>query len=182
MRGWFWPGRRMAAMSEPQDVAEDCRSAYRAMHEQAVGAQPAAGDRALSVARYDAARREYLQQHGEASRAGVAVWPPTSQTLMKQLGDGSWAQAMASLGLEVAQGRARGAGRFDDAAYRATVRNFLDAVAVAGSGASASFAAFTAWLAEQKAAGQVHPSAAAVRKHFGSWEEAKTAAQPTTMP
>lgn len=170
------------ATTSASDV--DLRRAYATLHEEVLGAPPQEGGRALSGAQYDRARRNHLARTKTASRVGVAVWPPTSQTLMKQLGGGSWTRAMTALGLTTATGRPPGSGTFDDVAYRVAVADFLAAVAdpVEVSTTTESFAGLATWLAERKAEGRNVPSAAAVRKHFGSWSEARRVAHPVTMP
>lgn len=165
---------------------ETPEAAYRLLHERVAGRAPAGGDRSLSAAQYDVARSIYLQEHGIVAKPGVAIWPPTSQTVMKRLGGGSWARAMEALGLTTNAGRSRGAGAFTDDDYRSAVRAFLD-VALEEKSAT-SFAAYTAWAKTQGVGGQPQsddgrpaaaikrPSGAAVRQHFGSWSAAVEAA------
>ncbi|WP_349827831.1 hypothetical protein [Brevibacterium litoralis] len=141
----------------------------------------------LSAAAYDRGRAEVLDGGsgasgaGSTSRAGSRVWPPTSQTVRKVLGGGYWNEAMDAVGYSAGAsgagnaGRARGSGRFSPEDYRAVMRTFLAHVEEAGG--SASFAAFTAWAKEENTAGRRHPSGAAVRNHFGSWEDAKASAE-----
>lgn len=157
------------------DGDETPEAAYRLLHERAVGQLPKAGERSLSAAQYDSARADYLAEKRIVAKPGVAIWPPTSQTLMKRLGNGSWSTAMTSLGLTTNSGRARGAGSFSVDDYRCAVAGFLDAVADIDnrSVTSDSFAQYTAWAKERSAAGAKRPSGAAVRQHFGSWEAAK---------
>ena len=152
--------------------------AYRLLHERVTGAVPAAGDRSLSAVQYDAARAAYLAERGAVARRGVAAWPPTSQTLMRHLGGGSWACAVESLGLRTNSGRSRGAGAFTDGDYRRAVADFLTAAADSDdeTATSASFASYTSWARSQSVDGHKRPSGAAVRQHFGAWEAAKAAA------
>ncbi|QEH92163.1 hypothetical protein FV141_00385 [Dermacoccus abyssi] len=161
------------------DGDETPEAAYRLLHERAVGQPPTPGERSLSAAQYDSARADYLAEKRIAAKPGVAIWPPTSQTLMKRLGNGSWSTAMTSLGLTTNSGRTRGTGSFSDDDYRFAVAEFLDAAADDDnrSVTSDSFAQYTAWAKARTAAGAKRPSGAAVRQHFGSWEVAKTAAQ-----
>lgn len=161
---------------------ETPQAAYALMHARVRGQAPQPGDTSISAAQYDAARTAYLAERHQPSRKGVARWPPTSQTVMKQLGNGSWGDAVASLGLVSNVGRARGAGRFDDDDYRAVVAEFLTAAHDPDDHAvtSDSFGQFTTWLrSASEAEGnapRLRPSAAAVRKHFGTWEAAKASA------
>lgn len=154
---------------------ETPEAAYRLLHEKVHGEPPTRGQRSLSTAQYDKARAAYLAEHRIVARPGVAVWPPTSQTLMKRLGDGSWAAAMAALGLTTSPGRSRGSGAFSADDYRDAVTQFRSA---AGDDAdhtvtSDSFAQYTAWAKAQTVNGTKRPSGAAMRQHYGSWEAAK---------
>lgn len=155
---------------------ETPEAAYRILHARVTGSPPSAGDRAISAAQYDAARTAYLAERHITARPGVALWPPTSQTVMKRLGGGSWAAAMASLELVANTGRARGAGTFGDDDYRRAIVEFLTAAADDDdpSVTSTSFAAYSAWAKGRQAAGARHPSGAAVRQHFGGWDAAKS--------
>lgn len=161
------------------DGDETPEAAYRLLHERAVGQPPTPGERSLSAAQYDSARADHLSEKRIAAKPGAAIWPPTSQTLMKRLGNGSWSTAMTSLGLTTNSGRTRGTGSFSDDDYRSAVAEFLDAAADGDnrSVTSDSFAQYTAWAKERTAAGAKRPSGAAVRQHFGGWETAKTAAR-----
>lgn len=160
-------------MSAPHD--ETPEAAYRLLHERVTGNAPGAGDRALSAAQHDRARAAHLAEHGIVAKPGVALWPPTSQTLMKRLGDGSWSSAMTRLDLTSNTGRARGAGSFSDDDYRSAVAEFLSAAGDDDdrSVTSDSFAQYAGWAKNQSAAGTKRPRGAAVRQHFGSWETAK---------
>lgn len=149
------------------------RQAYELLHERVKGCAVQPGEPSISVAQYDAARRDYLAETGQTSTAGVNVWPPTSQTIRAHLGGGSWAAAMKALGLSVNAGRAAGSSTFSGADYARTMRDFATAVR-AGDVPSDSFSAFAAWVKAQKADGARHPSPAAVRQHYGSWERAKS--------
>lgn len=162
--------------------AETPEAAYRLLHERVTGEPPRRSEKALSAVQYDKARSAYLAEERIVAKPGVAVWPPTSQTLMKRLGDGSWSAAMAHLGLAVNSGRARGAGSFTDDDYLASVTEFLSAATDAGdtSITSDSFVEYTAW-AKAASDGARRPSGAAVRQHFGSWDAAKTAAKSKGM-
>ncbi|MGR3936471.1 hypothetical protein LCH29_26715 [Streptomyces sp. BRA346] len=53
----------------------------------------------ISAARYNARRESVLEELGMESQKGARPWPPTSQTVMKRLGAGSWAKAQVALDL-----------------------------------------------------------------------------------
>ena len=110
--------------NDPMDD-ESPEAAYRLLHERVTGRPPEAGGSSISAAQYDAARSAYLEERGIVARVGVAVWPPTSQTIRQRLGGGSWARAAEALGLTANVGRSRGAGSFSDDDYRAAVAAFL---------------------------------------------------------
>lgn len=154
-------------------------AAYRLLHERVTGVPPQPGEASISAAQYDAARSAYLDERGILAKVGVAVWPPTSQTIRSRLGGGSWARAVEALGLTANTGRSRGGGSFSDDDYRVAVARFLEAAAddACADVTSSSFAAYSTWTKGEKAAGRRHPSGAAIRQHFGSWEVAKKSAE-----
>jgi len=154
-------------------------AAYRLLHERVTGVPPQPGEASISAAQYDAARSAYLDERGILAKVGVAVWPPTSQTIRSRLGGGSWARAVEALGLTANTGRSRGGGSFSDDNYRAGVARFLEAAAddACADVTASSFAAYSAWVKDERAAGRRRPSGAAIRQHFGSWEAAKKAAE-----
>ena len=158
----------------------DERQAYELLHERVTGRALEPGGASISVAQYDAARLEYLDETGQESVVGKAVWPPTSQTIRHKLGGGSWASAMEALGLQANSGRARGASTFSESDYREALMDFM--TAAAGEATATSYTAFASWVKQQKADGRRRPSAAAVRAHFGSWSAAKQAVTPDAPP
>lgn len=164
---WAALAERLARQETTADVAEIVAQAH-------VGRSLAAGAdaRSLTVTAYDRARGAWLAAVGQTGSAGERTWPPTSQTVISRLG-GSWNLAMQQLGLPVsAGGRQSGSGRYTDGAMARLVAEFL------GAGVGESFGAFGDWLQERKAtnAGTEQPSAAAVRKRFGTWNAAKESA------
>ena len=125
----------------------------------------------LTASRYDALRRTVLDSLGATSAQGATVWPPTSQTAVQRFG--SWNEALKSAGLATNRvGRAKGQLRFDAAAYDRAIAEFLADCESRGVGAT--YKAYTEYAAEHK--GEV-PSAAAVRKFYGSWNAALAAVE-----
>lgn len=130
---------------------------------------------ALTKAAHEAARDELLEEWGVERALRAQVWPATGQTLMSRLGGGYWSAAVARLGFLANEGgRARGLVRFTDDDYAAAVRDFL-AAEPAETG-NHSYSGYTAWQALETDGGRRRPSAAAVRKYFGSWSAAKATA------
>ena len=125
----------------------------------------------LTASRYDALRRTVLDSLGATSTQGATIWPPTSQTAVQRFG--SWNEALKSAGLATNRvGRAKGQLRFDAAAYDRAIAEFLADCESRGVGAT--YKAYTEYAAEHK--GEV-PSAAAVRKFYGSWNGALAAVE-----
>lgn len=125
----------------------------------------------LTAARYEKQRTAVLAELGIASLKGASVWPPTSQTAVQRFG--SWNEALRVAGLATSTaGRARGQLRFDAAAYEKTIGIFLADCQSRGVGAT--YKEYGEYASERK--GQV-PSAAAVRKFYGSWSKALAAVQ-----
>ncbi|MGO2859537.1 MAG: homing endonuclease associated repeat-containing protein [Brevibacterium sp.] len=123
----------------------------------------------LTASRYDALRRTALGRIGATSVKGATVWPPTSQTAVQRFG--SWNEALTAAGLSTNRiGRAKGQLRFDAAAYDKAIGEFL--ADCESRGFATTYKSYTDYAAEHK--GEV-PSAAAVRKFFGSWNAALAA-------
>ncbi|WP_231939086.1 multidrug transporter [Brevibacterium sandarakinum] len=124
----------------------------------------------LTAAKYEKHRTAALRQLGVASAKGASVWPPTSQTAVQRFG--SWNEALKVAGLATsAVGRARGQLRFDEAAYNKAIAAFVADCDDRDLGAT--YKAYGDYAAEHK--GEV-PSAAAVRKFYGSWNAALASA------
>lgn len=131
----------------------------------------------ITAARYEQLRADVLAETGQASRKGVALWPVTSQTIMKRLGGGSWAGALAELGVGISgRGRARVRLRFAESDYVDAVVAFLQHARSAVQ--TPSYSAYTAWVSRQKEDGIEYPSGSAVRAYFGSWGAAVSRFSP----
>lgn len=123
----------------------------------------------LTASRYDVLRKSVLGGLGAASVKGATVWPPTSQTAVQRFG--SWNEALKAAGLATNKvGRAKGQLRFDAAAYDKAIAAFV--ADCEARGLATTYKSYTDYAAEHK--GEV-PSAAAVRKFYGSWNAALAA-------
>ena len=124
----------------------------------------------LTAAKYDAHRAQVLEHIGARSIKGATVWPPTSQTAVQRFG--SWNEALKAAGLATNKvGRAKGQLRFAAGAYDKAISVFVADCEERGVGAT--YKAYGEYAAEHK--GEV-PSAAAVRKFYGSWNKALASA------
>ena len=125
----------------------------------------------LTASRYDQLRKAVLGSLGATSAQGAPIWPPTSQTAVQRFG--SWNEALKAAGLATSKiGRAKGQLRFDADAYATAIAEFL--ADCESRGTAATYKAYTEYAAEHK--GEV-PSAAAVRKFYGSWNSALAAVE-----
>src|SRR5699024_2978206 len=125
----------------------------------------------LTASRYDALRRTVRDSLGATSAQGAAILPPTRQTAA--LRSGSWNVARKSSCLATHRaGPATGQLRRGAAAYDRASAEFLADCESRGVGAT--YKAYTEYAAEHK--GEV-PSAAAVRKFYGSWNAALAAVE-----
>ena len=125
----------------------------------------------LTASRYDEVRRTVLESLGATSAKGATIWPPTSQTAVQRFG--SWNEALKAAGLATNRiGRAKGQLRFDADAYASAIAAFV--ADCESRGTAATYKAYTEYAAEHK--GEV-PSAAAVRKFYGSWNSALAAVE-----
>ncbi len=129
----------------------------------------------ISAARYNARRESVLEELGMESSKGTRPWPPTSQTVMKRLGGGSWAKAQIALGLTPdSRGRPEGPLLFEPQDYPAAVADFLrDAQSVGGP---STFERYASWVEAEERSGRRRPSAPSVRLYYRGWTSAKRAA------
>lgn len=125
----------------------------------------------LTAAKYDGQRTAVLEELGIGSSRGASIWPPTSQTAVQRYG--SWNAALTAAGLATSSvGRAKGQLRFDAAAYAAAIADFI--ADCESRGIRATYQQYGLYAGEHK--GEV-PSAAAVRKFYGSWNAALAVAR-----
>jgi len=126
----------------------------------------------ITKKRYDEVRRDILNALGLVSAQGVMPWPPTSQTVMKRLGGGYWAEALRYLGLTSSiRGRERGLLRFSEADYDRAVVDFL--AQAAATGQATTFEAFGDWIDSEERSGRRRPSSPSIRLRYGTWNNAK---------
>ena len=138
-------------------------------------------DVGLSAKRYNAQRAEILTELGLQSRQGNAPWPPTSQTVMKRLGDGSWADAQRRLSLSPdRRGRKRGLILYDEDQYTRALRGFLDSAQATDR--TATFQDYGRWVDDEERAGRHWPSAESVRLRYRNWTAAKRLANISGGP
>lgn len=158
----------LALRNQTQDD-RDIRRTLAEVAESIASLRGLAAPVSLTVAKYDTQRTAVLAQLGVASTKGASVWPPTSQTAVQRFG--SWNEALKAAGLATSSvGRARGQLRFDAAAYDRAIAEFVADCESRGLGAT--YKAYGDYASEHK--GEV-PSAAAVRKFYGSWSTALAA-------
>ncbi|MDP8930771.1 MAG: hypothetical protein M3O70_19935 [Actinomycetota bacterium] len=130
------------------------------------------GGLSLSRKRYDEWRLRILQEIGLASRKGSSPWPPTSQTVMKRMGGGFWAEAMKSVGLiPGAHGRSRGLLMFVEQDYNDAVTDYL--AHAANSGQASTVHGYSRWVEVEERAGRRRPAPASLRRKYGSCTNAK---------
>lgn len=122
-------------------------------------------DATLTAARYDEERASLV---GEDD-FNHAVWPPTSQTLIKRSG-GFWNNALEEAGLKPSSmGRARSYLKYSQADALAALTRF-DRWAEQNN-ISSTYDAYCQWASDDKRKGQV-PTGPTLRQKFGSWTQA----------
>lgn len=132
----------------------------------------------MTKARYDELRSAALDDLGLTSGRGATPWPPTSQTVMKRLGEGRWSTAMTSIGVQHGdRGRTPGLIRFEENDYADALSDFLAETTT--TGVPATYAGFEAFVEREARAGRRRPSGPSVRLFYGSWNSAKRAAGAT---
>jgi hypothetical protein len=126
----------------------------------------------ITKKRYGEVRSEILDDFGLVSAQGVMPWPPTSQTVMKRLGGGYWAEALRNIGLTPDErGRERGLLRFTEDDYDNAVVDFL--AQASATGRPPTFDAYGEWVQSEDRAGRRRPASASVRLRYRSWTNAK---------
>ncbi|MFC0582143.1 hypothetical protein [Micrococcoides hystricis] len=126
-------------------------------------------DSSLGGTEYDLVREQLVAELSLIIERGATAWPPTRQTVADRFG--GWNEAVAAAGFKVSKlGRSRGLLRFSEEDYADVMANYV--ADMGRHGQKPSFASFTAWCKEQKAAGKSYPSPAAVRDFFGGWSAA----------
>ena len=118
---------------------------------------------------YDKVREDLVAELNLVISRGATAWPPTRQTVSDRFG--GWNEAVAAAGFKVSKlGRSRGLVKFSEADYTKVIKNY--SADMTRHHQNPSFASFTTWSKEQKAAGHKYPSPAAVRDFFGGWSAA----------
>ena len=129
-------------------------------------------DLTISKKQYDEQRASAIDHLGLTGGQGSLAWPPTSQTVMKRLGNGYWTDALASVGITAStRGRTRGLIVFEEADYRTAILDFLEHCRATGT--PESFDAFEVWVGNEDRLGRQRPSGPAVRLFYQSWINAK---------
>lgn len=160
----------VALRNQVQDERQ-VKKALAEVAESISSVRTSAGELTLTAAKYEKQRTAVLSELGLASTKGASVWPPTSQTAVQRFD--SWNEALKTAGLATSSvGRARGQLRFDTAAYEKAIAEFVADCESRGVGAT--YKGYGEYAVEHK--GEV-PSAAAVRKFYGSWNKALAAAE-----
>ena len=121
----------------------------------------------IPAAVYERLRTSDITGRGVQSSQGMVRWPPTCQTITKRCG-GSWNNALKNMGLMTSKrGRSRGSLKFSDEVYLRAGAEFL--AHCNESGKTATVAYYCQWVARERRAGRIWPSAAAQRQIRGTW-------------
>ena len=121
----------------------------------------------IPAAVYERLRTQDITSRGVRSSQGMVRWPPTCQTITKRCG-GSWNEALHNMGLMTSKrGRSRGSLKFTDEIYLRAGAEFLMHCNEIGKGATVAY--YCQWVARERRAGRVWPSAAAQRQLRGTW-------------
>lgn len=121
----------------------------------------------IPAAVYERLRTQDITSRGVHSSQGMVRWPPTCQTITKRCG-GSWNEALHNMGLMTSKrGRSRGSLKFTDEIYLRAGAEFLMHCNEIGKGSTVAY--YCQWVARERRAGRVWPSAAAQRQLRGTW-------------
>ena len=121
----------------------------------------------IPAAVYERLRAQDITSRGVRSSQGMVRWPPTCQTITKRCG-GSWNEALHNMGLMTSKrGRSRGSLKFTDEIYLRAGAEFLMHCKEIGKGSTVAY--YCQWVARERRAGRIWPSAAAQRQLRGTW-------------
>lgn len=121
----------------------------------------------IPAAVYERLRTQDITGRGVHSSQGMVRWPPTCQTITKRCG-GSWNEALKNMGLMTSKrGRSRGSLKFTSEVYLQAGAEFLMHCRQVGKTATVAY--YCQWVARERRAGRVWPSAAAQRQLRGTW-------------
>ncbi|WP_299295768.1 multidrug transporter [uncultured Mobiluncus sp.] len=121
----------------------------------------------IPAAVYERLRTQDITSRGVHSSQGMVRWPPTCQTITKRCG-GSWNEALHNMGLMTSKrGRSRGSLKFTDEIYLRAGAEFLMHCNEIGKAATVAY--YCQWVARERRAGRIWPSAAAQRQLRGTW-------------
>lgn len=121
----------------------------------------------IPAAVYERLRTQDITSRGVHSSQGMVRWPPTCQTITKRCG-GSWNEALQNMGLMTSKrGRSRGSLKFTDEIYLRAGAEFLMHCSEIGKAATVAY--YCQWVARERRAGRIWPSAAAQRQLRGTW-------------
>ena len=121
----------------------------------------------IPAAVYERLRTQDITSRGVHSSQGMVRWPPTCQTITKRCG-GSWNEALHNMGLMTSKrGRSRGSLKFTDEIYLRAGAEFLMHCNEIGKATTVAY--YCQWVARERRAGRIWPSAAAQRQLRGTW-------------
>lgn len=130
----------------------------------------------VSLDEYEKARARLASRNQMPTRPGQAAWPPGAQTISARIGNGSWAEALEKLGIDVhAVGRRKGTGRLTEDDFTQALRQFVRQSATQRT--KPTYAAYCQWAKEQRADGIDRPSGSTVRQRYLTWSAALQAAE-----
>lgn len=115
----------------------------------------------LTHAGYLQARRQGRTHEPQDGRS----WPPDSVTLKRALGEGTWAGALAAVGLHSSPGKPPGRTWYTHAELEDTVETFRQA----RPPAARTRAAYLDWRAHEAAQGRPRPGVKALLAHYQNW-------------
>lgn len=127
----------------------------------------------ITKLQYDRVREEFIEAWGHESEVNSRLWPTTSQTIMKRLGNGFWTQALESCGVESGSALREYSRTYDEADMWKAVDDFYkycvanDVNFVAGN--------YDSWAnaVREKNPGVSYPSFATLRNRLGKWSAVK---------
>lgn len=127
----------------------------------------------ITKLQYDRVREEFIEAWGHENVVNSRLWPTTSQTIMKRLGNGFWTQALEACGVESGSALREYNRTYDEADMWKAVDDFYkycvanDVNFVAGN--------YDDWanMARQENPGVNYPSFATLRNRLGKWSAVK---------
>ena len=127
----------------------------------------------ITKLQFDKVREEFIEAWGHGDTVNNRLWPTTSQTVMKRLGDGFWTQALEKCGVESGSALREYSRTYDEQDMWDAVDEFYKYCVSSGVHFVAGNYDDWANQAREDNPGTNYPSLATLRNRLGKWSSVK---------